>query len=190
VLTEAELVRVYRAAEEYPFGTIVRLLILTGQRRSEISNLRWEYINDSDRTISLPASLTKNNRQHTFPYGKLAQQLLKTIPHVSEYLLPARGNKEVAFSGWSKCKAAFDKKCKIAPWTLHDLRRTYSTVHAAIGTPPHITERFKPRVWHDFRRGRDLQPLRLHGRDARRRHGFRVASKFAIINRPLAGCRC
>jgi integrase len=141
VLTEDELVRVYRAAEDYPFGTIVRLLILTGQRRGEISSLRWEYINEADRTITLPASITKNNRQHTFPYGKMTQQILKTIPHLCEYLLPARGNSEASFSGWSKCKAAFDKKCKIAPWTLHDLRRTYSTAHAAIGTPPHITER-------------------------------------------------
>src|SRR5690606_22371053 len=44
-------------------------------------------------------------------------------------------------SGWNKLKAAFDKRCQIAPWTLHDLRRTFATLHARIGTPPHITER-------------------------------------------------
>jgi integrase len=134
-------VRVYRAAEDYPFGTIVRLLILTGQRRGEIASLRWEYINEADRTITLPASATKNNRQHTFPYGHLTQQLLKSVPRLGENVFPARGNLEASFSGWSKCKDVFDKRCQIAPWTLHDLRRTYSTIHAAIGTPPHITER-------------------------------------------------
>jgi integrase len=141
VLSEEELAGVYRGAEDYPFGTIVRLLILTGQRRGEISFLRWEYIDEKKRTMTLPASLTKNNRQHTFPYGKLTQEVLKTVPRLGEYVFPARGNSGASFSGWSNCKSALDKKCKIAPWTLHDLRRTYSTVHASIGTPPHVTER-------------------------------------------------
>jgi integrase len=141
VLAEEELVSIYRAAHEYPFGAIVRLLILTGQRRGEISNLRWEYIDESERTITLPASLTKNNRQHTFPYGELTKAVLERISRIGEYLFPARGNPKAAFSGWSNCKAVLDNRCEIAPWTLHDLRRTYSTIHAAIGTPPHITER-------------------------------------------------
>ncbi len=153
--------RVYRAAEDYPFGTIVRLLILTGQRRGEISNLRWEYVNEAERIITFPASLTKNNRQHTFPYGELVQGVLERIPRLGEYLWPARGNPEAAFSGWSNCKATLDKKCKIAPWTLHDLRRTFSTIHAAIGTPPHITAASQPRFRNDFWGSGDLQPVCL-----------------------------
>ena len=51
-------------------------------------------------------------------------------------LFPARGNPEQAFSGWSKCKRAFDQLCPIAPWTLLDLRRTVATNLAGLGTPP------------------------------------------------------
>ncbi len=69
VLTDEELSRVWTAAEEMgSFGTIVRLLIHTGQRRGEIAALQAEWIS-VDR-ITLPSWLTKNGREHTFPIGK------------------------------------------------------------------------------------------------------------------------
>ena len=58
----------------------------------------------------------------------------------AQYFFPARGS-QVPFNGWSKCKNALDKKVAITPWTLHDLRRTFATQLAALGTPIHITER-------------------------------------------------
>lgn len=142
-LSDAELTAVWHAADEYPFGAIVRLLILTGQRRGEIGALKREYINPKERTITLPSSLTKNSRVHTFPYGDMTAALIEELPDFnSEYLFPARGNYEAPFSGWSKCKDALDDELEdLPPWTLHDLRRTFATHHAAIGTPPHITER-------------------------------------------------
>ncbi len=144
VLNDDELGAVYRTADSmgYPFGHIVQLLILTAQRRGEISALRWDFIEEQERTISLPASLTKNKRQHTFPYGRMCGEVLGGIPKVDDaYVFPARGNAVHSFSGWSKAKAALDKQCSIAPWTLHDLRRTVTTNLAALGTPPHVTER-------------------------------------------------
>src|SRR5207244_6596604 len=57
------------------------------------------------------------------------------------YLFPARGNKGAPFSGWSKSKASLDEACSIAPWTLHDLRRTFATNLAALNVPPHIIEK-------------------------------------------------
>jgi integrase len=56
VLTNAELVTVWRAADDdgYPVGTIIKLLMWTGQRRNEIASLRWEYIDTENRTITLP----------------------------------------------------------------------------------------------------------------------------------------
>jgi integrase len=143
VLSEPELVSVWRAADEtgYPFGTITKLLILTGQRRGEIAALRWDYIDQKQKTITLPALLTKNNRQHTFPYGDMTARIFENVPYQDGVLFPARGNPEQIFSGWSKCKAALDKKCVIAQWTLHDLRRTFATNLAALGTPVHVTEK-------------------------------------------------
>ena len=74
VLTDAELAAVLLQARKttYTFGTIVELLILTGQRRGEIAGLRWQWIDDSSKTITLPSSITKNKRAHTFPYGNTA----------------------------------------------------------------------------------------------------------------------
>lgn len=122
VLTREELKAVW-AYEHPPFSDIVKLLILMGQRRSETAAIKPEWINGD--LLTIPAEITKNKREHILPFGELAQALLPPKP----------------FNGWSKAKVQMDKKVKIAPWTLHDLRRTFSTVHAEIGTPVHITER-------------------------------------------------
>ena len=60
---------------------------------------------------------------------------------ISGLVFPARGKSQTPFNGWSKCKAALDTELKIGPWQLRDLRRTYRTIHARIGTPPHVAER-------------------------------------------------
>ena len=117
------------------FCAIVKLLILTGQRRGEIGGLRTEYIRGN--TICLPSELTKNKRTHTFPVGKMARSILSTLP-ITGLLFPARGHAGSPFNGWSKAKAALNTKIAISrgsegdprplpPWTLHDIRRTYAT---------------------------------------------------------------
>ncbi len=69
VLKPEEIPKVWGAAESqgYPHGTVVQLLMLTGQRRSEIANLRRPWINEKERTITLPDWLTKNSKEHCFP---------------------------------------------------------------------------------------------------------------------------
>ena len=148
VLTDAELAAVLLQARKtpYPFGAIVELLILTGQRRGEIAALRWEWIDDEAKTITLPSSITKNKQAHTFPYGDLASAVIAAIPRLNEYVFPAARDRlkhkpATIFNGWSKPKVAFDKACPIAAWTLHDLRRTFATNLAALGTPIHVTEK-------------------------------------------------
>jgi len=128
------------------YGRIVELLILTGQRRGEIAALQWQWINEQERIITLPPSITKNKREHAFPYGHMVAGVLKTIPPRSEYLFPARkerrqGQPVTVFAGWNRPKVELDARCKIAPWTLHDLRRTFATNLAALGTPIHVTEK-------------------------------------------------
>ena len=140
ILSDAELAAVYSTGEKigHPFGTIVQLCILTGQRRSEIAWLRRSYF--AKGACTLPAPLTKNKRDHTFPLGKLAQAVIDKLPNDTDLLFPAQRGHTV-FGGWSKCKTGFDKACPIEPWTLHDLRRTFATNLAALDTPIHVTER-------------------------------------------------
>lgn len=73
-----ELRSVWNAAQRqsYPHGTIVQLLILNGQRRGEIANLRRAWINEKARTITLPDWVTKNGKEHTFPYGDMTAAIL------------------------------------------------------------------------------------------------------------------
>ena len=142
VLTNAELRVVWEAAGNAgTFGQIVRLLILTGQRRGEIAGLTKDYIDAKARTITLPRALAKNGRVHTFPYGDLAAEIFEAIPeHSRSYLLsdPRYDNR---FDGWSKSKRELDQVCSIAHWTLHDLRRTFATNLAGLGVAPHVIER-------------------------------------------------
>ena len=143
ILTDDELKRVWIAADECGmFGVIVKLLLLTGQRRGEIAALQVNFFQDN--TCTLPPSLTKNGREHTFPLGNFSSRIVSaeiTTTSRSGLLFPARGNAESSFNGWSKSKATLDKASNVTDWTLHDLRRTYRTIHARIGTPPHIAER-------------------------------------------------
>lgn len=144
VLSEAELAEVYQKAEQYhwPFGPIVQLCIFTGQRRGEIGKLEWNWIDLSDRTITLPGEQVKNRQTHCFPIGETTVALLNNLPRIDEYVFSGRDKKNATFNGWAKSKREFDETLEdVKPYTLHDLRRTFSTVHAKIGTPIHVTER-------------------------------------------------
>lgn len=141
VLTETELRKVWEAAAAFPFpfGAIVQLLILTGQRVGEIAGLRWSWIDEREMTITLPAEITKNSTQHTFPLGEMVTSVLERMPRQSELLFPSLDG-GAAYVGYNKAKGRLDEVCPLPHWTLHDLRRTFSTIHARIGTPPHVTE--------------------------------------------------
>jgi integrase len=119
----------------------VLLLILTGQRRGEIANLRWAWINEKERLITLPAWVTKNSKEHTFPYGQMTADILETVPRLNstDLLFPSKVSAERPISGWSKYKKELEDG--VQGWTVHDLRRTYRTIHGAIGTPANIGER-------------------------------------------------
>jgi integrase len=139
VLSDAEVRKVvsYAMQANSHFAKIVLLLLLTGQRRGEIAAIHSSFIDNEMRLITWPAELTKNRRQHTFPFGTMAAPLLDG----EGLLFPAQGPGDRPFNGWSKAKAIFDKACGVADWTLHDLRRTFATNLASLGVPIHVTEK-------------------------------------------------
>lgn len=142
-LSDEEIVKVWVAAQRqgYPHGTVIQLLMLTGQRRGEIAWLRRPWINGKDRTITLPDELTKNKREHTFPYGDMAAQIFEEVPRFNstELLFPTRWGDDRPLSGWSKYKSEMTDG---APgWTLHDIRRTFATRLAELRVAPHVVER-------------------------------------------------
>jgi integrase len=150
VLTDAELKAVWTtAADRGTFGVIVKLLILTGQRRGEIAALNKEWI--SDDTITLPKEATKNGREHTFPVGALAVSALEPFAKSDGLLFQARGkNGTTPFNGWSKSKAALDEATGVTNWTLHDLRRTFASNLGALGVRLEVIEKLLNHVSGSF----------------------------------------
>ena len=146
VLQPEDLTEIYKKASDYPwpYGPIVQLLALTGQRRGEIGGLRWSWIDRDKRLISFPADFTKNRRLHVLPYGEQVADILNNLPeHVdSDFVFPGRKPGASHFNSWSKNKRAFDATLDgVEPYVLHDLRRTYSSTLAQLGTPIHVTEK-------------------------------------------------
>ncbi len=141
ILSDLDLRSVWQRADEhgYPFGPIVQLLILTGQRRGEIAALQRSWIEDD--LIVFPEGFTKNKRQHRVPLSDKARDILTSLPETGDLFFPARGRLERCFNGWGKSKSKFDQDLDAAPYVLHDLRRTFSSNMARIGTPIYVTER-------------------------------------------------
>ena len=155
VLTDEELRTVWRACDSCgQFGDIVKLLVLTGQRRGEISSLRATWLDLEKRTCTIPGEYVKNNRSHTFPIGTVSASLLSSLLSQSDqHVFSARGSGGTkAFNGWSKAKALLDKKAtsllnekgdippRICQFTLHDLRRTYATNLQRLGIRLEVIE--------------------------------------------------
>jgi integrase len=141
VLAEHELAAIWKACREDDHGEIVRLLMLTGQRREEIGSLRWDEIDFEKRQIVLPGSRTKNGREHTVPLSGAALAILASTPGRAKRAL-VFGRGEGGFSGWSQSKKRLDGRLgdAVAPWTLHDLRRSLATHLNERGTLPHVVE--------------------------------------------------
>lgn len=141
VLTNAEIAEVWQAAESvgYPFGTAVKLSFLWGTRWGETIGCRRAYIDEQERTITLP--VTKNGTEHSYPYGDMTAEILESIPRYNSTDLLFPGKTLEPWNGSGKAKWEFKEKCKIAPWQLLDLRRTFATKLAELKVPPHIVER-------------------------------------------------
>jgi integrase len=140
ILTDQELRAVWQAAGQLGvYGSLVRLLILTGQRRGEISGLTWAEIDLDKRLISLPRERVKNDRAHEVPLSQQAVALIEALPRNSEqYALSLRGG---LMNGFGKLKNRLDKACGVADWTLHDLRRTAATGMARLGVSLPVVEK-------------------------------------------------
>ncbi|AEG50243.1 integrase family protein [Sphingobium chlorophenolicum L-1] len=146
VLDDWELAYVWAAAEKqgYPFGPFTQLLIITGQRREEVSQLQWSELNRSRALWTLPSHRAKNGQTHDVPLSVGAIRILDGIAqrNVSRagrawpnrgFVFTATGEKGV--TGYSVAKRTLDKIVNqllaedesVAGWRYHDLRRTLAT---------------------------------------------------------------
>jgi integrase len=148
VLSDEELRIIWSALPDSDYGCIVKLLLLTGQRREEIGGLQRPEIDFDECTITLPGARTKNHRPHIVPLSELALAILKAHPQRAgrDFVFGdgprSEGRDGGGFQGWSKAKAALDEQVPtIEDWRLHDLRRTVATRMAdELKVQPHIIE--------------------------------------------------
>jgi integrase len=137
---------IWQALDTDQFGVIIKLLMLTGARRSEIGGLLWDEI--SDALITLPPQRTKSGRAHLIPLSESALAILRAQPKRTnsdgspqEHVFGAGAG----FQNWSRAKADLDARIAAAGhelehWTLHDFRRSVSTALHDRGVPPHVVE--------------------------------------------------
>jgi len=144
VLTDDELRAVWSARREDDFGRIIGLLMLTACRRDEIGGIEWNELDLDTAALSIPGTRTKNHHPHRLTLPAQAVAILRSAPQREgrRHVFGLRGG---AFSRWSWEKLAMDKRIaeagiKVAPWRLHDIRRTVATGMAELGVQPHIIE--------------------------------------------------
>jgi integrase len=139
VLNRSELKQIWAALPDSDYGAILKLLILTGLRATEVSDLKWDEIDRERGLISLPPSRTKNRRQHVVPMSDMVRAILETRPGNDREFVFGVGQQR-GFSGWSRAKANLDEVVKIPSWRVHDIRRSTATGMAEIGIQPWIIE--------------------------------------------------
>jgi len=141
VLDDDELAHVILAAREIgePYGGIVELLALTGQRREEVARLQWEELDLARRVWTLPKSRTKNAKAHVVHLSEQAMAVLKRAGQRGPYVLSLLGTKP--FQEFSRAKRRVDQLSGVTGWRLHDLRRTCVSGMARLGIAPHVADK-------------------------------------------------
>jgi integrase len=143
VLTVPELAAVWRASDGlgYPGGAFVRTLILLGQRRTVTARMRWADIDMGETLWRIPAADMKAGRPHDVPLPRPALDLLESLPRLGEkWVFTSSGAAPI--SGYSDFKERLDSALPdLAPWRLHDIRRSVATHMAALGMQRVVIER-------------------------------------------------
>lgn len=144
VLSDDEIRAIWRhsEAEDYPFGPFLKLLMITGQRRSEVSGMRWSELNLEEGIWELPASRVKNARLNIVPLPPQAVDILRSLHRFldSDFVFTTTGCS--AISGFGRLKSRIETVMpeNTQDWRFHDFRRTASTGMAKIGVTPHVID--------------------------------------------------
>jgi integrase len=160
-LSDAELRWLWKATERlsYPFGPITRLLLLTGQRLSEVAEMTAVELDPQNAVWTIPRERAKNDQAHDVPLAPIVIEIIKGLPAIGESGLLFTTNGETPVSGFSKAKRRLDdemlkvarqeaaeggedpESVVIPPWRLHDLRRTAASGMARVGAPLPVIEK-------------------------------------------------
>jgi len=141
VLSNDELVAIINTARQMggAFGSIIKMLILTAQRRNEVSEMTWDELDLDSSQWEIPSSRTKNEKPHTVHLSEQAATLISGISSIGSFVFTSNG--KTPFSGFSKSKKRLDDFSGVTNWRLHDIRRTVTSGMAKLGIAPHIADK-------------------------------------------------
>ena len=141
VLNDEELAQVILAARKIggPYGGIVELLALTGQRREEVAGLPWEELDLPQRIWTIPKARTKNAKAHIVQLSKQAMATLTHADRRGPLVFSPLGTK--TFQDFTHAKRLLDHLSGVTGWRLHDLRRTCVSGMARLGVAPHVADK-------------------------------------------------
>ena len=147
ILDDDELRALWKALDEVDqtFADILKLCLLTGQRRDKVVSMRWEDL-DETGTWKIPSKEREKGTAGVLVLPAMALEILKQRPAINDspFVFAAsfsRTQKWPVFSAWSQRKRELDKVLPIAPWTIHDLRRTSRSLMARAGVADAIAEK-------------------------------------------------
>ncbi|MFZ3328271.1 MAG: integrase arm-type DNA-binding domain-containing protein [Methylocella sp.] len=143
VLSDDELKVVWSAADalESPYNGFIKLLILTGARRSEVAGMMWREIDFDAKLWTLPAARAKNSTKYQIPLSDAAVKILRAMPRIAGSDLVFTLSGRVPIRGFHNVKTRIDALMPAGPsWTLHDLRRTFASGCARLGIAVHVVE--------------------------------------------------
>ena len=136
-----EIPAMWKAAESLGSqrAEILKLLLLTGCRYSEIAALRWSEVNLETGEMHLPAARVKNKQPHIVYLSDAASAVLNDVPKKSEFVFPGQTDRPVTIGG--RVRVRLLKESALEHWTPHDLRRTHAVLAGRCGIAVHIIER-------------------------------------------------
>jgi integrase len=142
VLGDGELRDIWSACDRvgWPFGPMVKLLMLTAQRRDEVAEMRWTEIDFENLTWMLARERVKNDQMHAVPLSDTVLKILEALPHIkgdADFVFTTTGCNPIA--GFSRAKERLDdaiaesRGAALEHGTFHDLRRTAASGMARLG---------------------------------------------------------
>jgi integrase len=138
---DTELARIIRAARQLggPYGAIVDVLALTGQRRDEVARMSWDEVDLTHRVWTLPATRTKNDKPHIVQLSDAAVVVIGAQQRSGRFVFSRNG--VIPIGDFSIQKRRLGDLCGVSHWRLHDLRRTMVSGMASLGVAPHVADK-------------------------------------------------
>jgi integrase len=141
-LSNEELITVWQACDDLPqvWKTYFRMLIATGQRRTEVAGMHWDEIDIKQNIWTLPAHRTKNRHRHIVPISPLMITILREAVGQSGFVFPSPFNRKSPLRCFGRPTDELRRHAKVYGFRLHDIRRTVASILGQIEVAPHVIE--------------------------------------------------